>query len=829
MQSPSPGASPFTEVFIVAAALMIFASASAHADGHGPALQAVPIEDVRITDDPFWSPKRALWQRVTLNDCFDKFERDGAFKNFDLVRDGKGGKHGGPQWYDGLVYEMITGASDFLLEHPDEALQRRLEGYIQRIAAAADKDPDGYINTHTQLVEPNHRWGLNGGTDREQHDLYNAGCLVEAGVHYYRATGQTELLRVATRLANYMCEVMGPRRKNIIPGHAIGEASFIELYHLYREQPELKHKFFFPIDEGRFLALAKFWIDNRGNHEGRRSFGAYDQDDKPVLQQETIEGHAVRATLLATGLTELASTIRQDDYRAAAKRLWENMIGRRMYITGGVGAVANDEKFGGDYVLPNNGYLETCASVGAAFFHQRMNLDTGEARYADELERVLYNGALGGVSLSGDRYFYENPLDAGKNRVRWPWHACPCCPPMFLKLMGAFPGYIYAKTGNAFYVNLYTSSDVRTTVGNSSIALREMTRYPWSGDVKLTIQSQAPATFDLNLRVPEWCQSPSNPAELYSPQGRPEKGAFVIKVNGQPAAPRMAEGYASLHRAWQKGDVIDIHMEMAPRRVMALPAVAATAGRVALSFGPIVYCLESIDNDDRVSNVALPDQAELKAEYRGDLLGGVTVIRAAGLQSFAGQAVPKPFELTAIPFYANANRAPASRRVWIVRKAEDATPGALADVATASASHVNPSDTLAALNDGVLPKASDDESIPRFTWWDHRGSAEWVQYTFEHPTRLSAASVYWWDERRIKRHCRVPASWRLVYRTKDGTWTPVGGASSFGVEMDRLNRVTFDAVETTAIRLEAQLQPQWSGGILEWTLEETAPQAAKAP
>lgn len=811
----------FPLLITLLASLMSLESAPSRADGQPPTLQPIPIEEVRITNDPFWSPKREIWQRITINDCFDKFQHDGAFKNFDLVRDGKGGRHGGPQWYDGLVYEMITGASDFLLEHPDAALQQRIEGYIGRIAAAADKDPDGYINTHTQLVEPNHRWGQNGGNDRDQHDLYNAGCLLEAGVHYYRATGQTELLRVATRLANYMCEVMGPGRKNIIPGHAIGEASFIELYHLFRDQPDLKHKFPFPIDEQRYLALAKFWIDNRGNHEGRQSFGAYDQDDKPVLQQETIEGHAVRATLLATGLTELASTTRQDDYRAAAKRLWENMTSRRMYITGGVGAVANDEKFGGDYVLPNNGYLETCASVGAAFFHQRMNLDTGQARYADELERVLYNGVLGGVSLSGNRYFYENPPEAGKNRVRWPWHACPCCPPMFLKLMGAFPGYIYAKSADAFYVNLYASSDVQTKLADSSIALRQTTRYPWAGDVQLTIQSQTPATFDLNLRVPGWCQSRADPNELYSPQGRPEEGAFVVKVNGEPASLRMVNGYASLHRAWQKGDVIDIRMQMDPRRVTALPAVAATAGKVALTLGPIVYCMESIDNDGRVTNVSLPDEAELKAEFRADLMGGVTVIHAAGMQSFAGQTA-KPFELTAIPYYANANRAAASRRVWIVRNPADATPGALADIATPSASHLNPSDSLAALNDAVLPKTSDDESIPRFTWWDHRGTTEWVQYTFEHPTRLTAASVYWWDERRIKRHCRVPASWRLVYLTADKEWKPVPNPSGYSTDMDKGNRVTFDPIETTALRIEAQLQPQWSGGILEWTLEQPA-------
>jgi DUF1680 family protein len=803
---------------------MALLTASAGADP-GPALASVPIERVKV-DDAFWSPKRDVWRRVTIADCFDKFERDGAFANFDKVRDGHGGKHGGPPWYDGLVYEMITGSADFLREHPDEQLVRRIDAYVARIAAAADKDPDGYLNTHTQLVEPDHRWGMNGGDDRRQHDLYNAGCLVEAGVHYYRATGKTELLRVAARLANHMCALMGPPpRKNVVPGHALGEAALVDLYRLFREQPELKKRLPFAIDEARYLELARFWVDNRGNHAGRRDLGAYDQDDKPVIEQDTIEGHAVRATLLATGLTELASVSGRDDYRRAAHRLWSNMTARRMYVTGGVGAFAHDERFGGDWVLPNDGYAETCASVGAAFFDQRMNLDAGEARYADELERELYNGALAGVSLAGNRYFYENPLDAGKNRVRWPWHACPCCPPMFLKLMGAMPGYIYATSPEGLYVNLYAGSVARTQVGEREVAVRQTTRYPWTGDVRLAIEGDGTEEFDVNLRVPSWCQCAAGADELYTPQGRPANGAFVVRINGQIASPTMVDGYARLHRKWQRADVIEITMQMPARRVVAHPSVAAAAGRIALQRGPVVYCIESIDNDERVTNVSLPDDAELRTEFRPDLLGGVIVIHARALASLAGESAPRPLEMTAIPFYANANRTPASRRVWIPRSAADVVPGVLADLATPTASHTNPSDTVTAMNDGLLPTDSADESIPRFTWWDHRGSAEWAQYTFDRPTRLSGCSVYWWDERRINRHCRVPASWRVVYKTPAGEWAPVHGASAYGAEIDQFNRVTFDPIETTAIRIEAQLQPQWSGGILEWRID--APSATK--
>jgi DUF1680 family protein len=652
--------------------LVLISSGVARAD---PALNAVPISQVTI-DDSFWSPERDVWRKVTIADCFDKFEKDGALGNFDNIRDGRiTGEHAGPPWYDGLVYEMITGAADFLLERPDPQLRRRIDRYVERIAAAAAKDPDGYLNTYTQLKEPTHRWGANGGNDVQQHDLYNAGCLVEAGVHYYRATGTTDLLRVAVRLSNHMCDVMGPSpRQNIVPGHALGEAALLELYQIFREQPELKKRLALPVDEARYLELARFWIDTRGNHAGRRSFGAYDQDDRPVLQQQTIEGHAVRATLLATGLTSLASATDRDEYRKAATRLWENMTARRMYVTGGVGALAGDEKFAADYVLPNNGYLETCAAVGAAFFHHRMNLDSADARYADELERVLYNGALCGVSIDGNRYFYDNPLEAGKGRLRWAWHACPCCPPMFLKLMGAVPGYVYATAPDKLFVNLYIGSTLRTRLGANEVVLRQTTRYPWDGAVRFSVENDAAAEFEVNLRVPAWCQADSGREELYTPAGRPASGALVIKVNGQPQPLSVAGGYARLRRRWQRGDVIGLDMQMPPRRIAADPRVAATAGKVALSRGPLVYCLESIDNDGRVRNLSLPQDARVRTEYKPDLLGGVTVLRASGLANALGQPAPQPCELTAIPYYANANRGPVSMCVWIACAPADALP-----------------------------------------------------------------------------------------------------------------------------------------------------------
>jgi DUF1680 family protein len=772
---------------------------------HG--LTAVPGRRV-VIDDEFWAPHLRVWREVTIPDCFAKFEKDGALANFDKVRDGTGGEHAGPPWYDGLIYEMIRAGADFLAIRPDPVLEARLDGYIGRIAGAAAKDPDGYLNTYTQLKEPTHRWGVNGGNDVQQHDLYNAGAMVEAAVHYYRATGEDRLLGVAVRLANHMADVMGPPpRKNVVPGHALGEEALVKLYALFREEPGLKARMPVPVDERRYLGLAEFWIENRGHHEGRRDFGAYDQDDMPVLRQEAIEGHAVRATLLWAGVAAAARESGREDYLTGARRIWENLVGRRMYVTGGVGAVAAHEGFGADYELPNTGYLETCAAVGAGFLHQNMALACADARYADELERVLYNGALCGVSLRGETYTYENPLLASGDRRRWAWHTCPCCPPMFLKLMGALPGFLYAQDPGGVYVNQFIGSRATLSLGGTEVELRQETRYPWDVEVKLLVEPSREAEFDVNIRLPGWCADPR------------------LRVNSGPVtAFERVRGYARLRRTWKPGDVIEVSLPMPIKRVKADPRVRADVSRVALRRGPIVYCVEAADNDGHVQDLYLPPGRPLSAEYRPDLLGGVVVVRALAAllpphRSGAAELGAWDIDVTAIPYFANANRQPGAMMVWIAESPDRARQGSLASRATASASHCNPSDTVRALNGQVEePAASDDATIRRFTWWDHRGSSEWVQYDFGRAERVSAVEVYWWDERRIGAHCRVPRSWRLLYRAADG-WLPVPGAGAYGTELDRFNRVTFDPVETESLRLEVQLQLGWSGGILEWRVE----------
>jgi DUF1680 family protein len=785
-------------------------------------LVAVPLQQVTINDD-FWSPKLKLWQEVTVRDCFAKFANEGTFTNFDRVRDGKKGGHNGPPWYDGLVYEMIRASSDFLISHPDRALKQQVAGYIQQISNAAAVSTNGYIETWTELMAPNHGWGLNGGNDVEQHELYNAGALIDAGVHWYRATGQTDLLKVAVKMANIMCDQFGPAPKiNQVPGHELGEEALINLYRLFQQQPELTAQMPVTVNETYYLDLAEFWIDNRGNHQGRTlDWGSYAQDDLPVDQQQEMEGHAVRDCLLCSGLTAAGNLTDREDYLGDAQRLWNNMVNCKMYITGGVGAVPSYEGFGPDYYLPNDtAYNEICAAVAAGFFSQNMNLTFGDARYADILERELFNGILVGVSQAGTNYYYDNPLEIRTKHERWAWNPCPCCPPMFLKIMAGLPGYIYAQGKDeqgaaAIYVNQFIGNEANIVLGDLPVHLREATHYPWNGDSELTVTPARAAEFTIGVRLPGWCAQPE------------------ISVNGEVVQNLDVErGYARLRRTWQRGDVIRISLPMPVRRIKAGLQVQADAGRVAFQRGPVVYCLEGVDNGGRVSDLVVPPGSASEATWNPALLGGVEVVTGRAIKYVAqlnpgtvplyspeAQVSPgEPVPFTAIPYYAQNNRTSGELEVWVAEDASHCTPGlpsGLETQARVSASHCWQDDTTSAVNDGINPQSSNDGQVPRFTWWDHRGTGEWIQYDFREACKLSRTDVYWWDERRIKANCRVPHSWRLLY-LDEGEWKPVQALGDYGTNLDVFNQVSFVPVETTALRLEVQLQPGWSGGILQW-------------
>ncbi len=659
------------------------------------------IGKVKVADS-FWSPKLQLFQTRTANDVYDKFEgkytpegqsleKDfkvmgrtrNAFVNFDLVAEGKRGigLHHGPPWYDGLIYETIRGSADLIFLQPDSTLEKRIDGYIDRIAKAQASDPGGYINTYTELMEPEHRWGFNGGLLRWQHDVYNAGMLVEAGVHYYRATGKTKLLQVAVRMANYMCNEIGPEpKKNVVPAHSGPEEAFLKLFQLFRHEPELKNKMDVPVDEMAYFNMVQFWIEARGHHVGlptwnawgneksekwirdvkyddpalgehrRPSWGDYAQDSVPVLQQKIIVGHAVRATLLATGVAAMAQENKDPRYTEAATSLWNNMVGRRMFITGGVGAIANNEKFGDDYFLPNDAYLETCAAVGSGFFSQRMNELTGDGKYIDEFERVLYNGVLTGISLSGDRYTYQNPL-VSNHHQRWGWHDCPCCPPMFLKIMGALPDFIYSASSDGFRVNLFVGSETQVDVNQNQVHIKQTTNYPWDGHVEVQVDPEKEAAFTIKIRIPGWATGTENPFGLYLSKA---SEVPVLTVNGAPAGLTVSKGYVSLTRQWAKGDKIQLELPMKPRLVFANDKVRNLKDMAAIAAGPLVYCFENNLNKN-FEKLQLDEAMQGEVRFQPEILNGVNTIE---YQSASGS-------FKAVPYFAVGNLQSQDRyQVW---------------------------------------------------------------------------------------------------------------------------------------------------------------------
>ncbi len=595
---------------------------------------------VRI-DDPFWTPKLRTFFDITLPDSFDKLEQDGAIENYENLIAGNLHTHKACPWHDGLLLETIRGASDYLLrgEKSDELVQR-IDRYAEIISRAQLATGGGYLSTYTQLDRPHQRYGINGGSILWQHDLYNNGCLLEAGVHYYRATGKMTLLECALRSANDLCMTIGePPKMWIVPGHSLPEYALIELYELVRDEPGISAKTSVPVQPEEYLRLAHFWIHGRGHHEHRTNhpqyMGEYAQDHAPIENQFQAVGHAVRATLYYTGVTRLAMLEGDGKLLAASKRLWNNVSERKLHVNGGVGATHFEEKYGEDYNLPNDAYLETCATVGLIFWAESLSRATGDAKYFDIIERSLYNLMLSSVTLQGDGYFYRNPLASDGNDHHWAWHGCPCCPPMIHKTFGIFDQLICAQDEYGLFVNLFAGGTIEASFSWGSVRMKSHSALPRLFNHTIQIE-KADSPFMLRLRIPSWAG---------------EKA--VIQLNGQTVQPEIVKGYACL--PVRQGDNILFMAQILPRRIETHPYVSADRGCVAVAHGPLIYCAEGIDNKGKVDFTLAEDPA-FSIEDRPDLLGGVSLIHASA-------ADKKRFTL--VPLYAWDNRMAGKMRVWL--------------------------------------------------------------------------------------------------------------------------------------------------------------------
>ena len=624
-------------------------------------LTPVPFTAVQV-QDAFWLPRIETNRRVTLKATFQKCEETGRIDNFAKAGGLMTGDFKGMVYDDSDVFKVIEGAAYSLAMHPDPELDEYLDGVIAKIAAA--QEPDGYLYTARKLLAPDKMPAQSGKerwvNEKDSHELYNAGHLYEAAVAHFQATGKKSLLDVATRNADLIGREFAPGKCQNPPGH---EGIEIGLCKLYRAT-----------GERTYLELAKFLIDVRGRPETHRLYGAHYQDHQPVVEQEEAVGHAVRAAYLYSGMADVAALTGDESYLKAIDRIWENVVFKRLYLTGGIGASRGGEAFGKNYELPNkSAYNETCAAIGNALWNYRMFLLHGDARYLDVLERVIYNGFLAGVALAGDRFFYPNPLASDRGYERSAWFDCSCCPVNVVRFMPSIAGYVYAAKDQEVFVNLFIGGTGEIRLGKQVVKITQQTNYPWDGRVTMTIDPGVPGEFSLNVRIPGWAQGRPVPGDLYS---YPDQtlDPVVLQVNGKDAALNLGKGFASIKRQWQKGDLVELSLPMPIRRVLAHEAVKDNAGRVALERGPVVYCLEGADND-HVFCLMLPDDAKLVPEHRDDLLGGITVIKGdarLAVKDEDGKTGTTPTGMLAIPYFAWCNRGPNEMNVWIARTAEKA-------------------------------------------------------------------------------------------------------------------------------------------------------------
>ena len=782
-------------------------------------IKPVPFTSVRV-DDGFWTPRLETNRTVTVGYDFKKCEETGRIANFEVAGGLKQGGFQGIFFNDSDVVKVIEGAAYTLALHPDSELDKYLDDLIAKIAAA--QEDDGYLYTARTISDPNYKYpGHDGGRWshlRSGHELYNVGHMYEAAVAHWQVTGKRSLLDVAIRNADLVCKVFGPgsNQRIDVPGHQEIEMGLVRLYRATGAE--------------KYLKQAKFFIDMRGRKDKRENiYGPYCQDHVPLVEQQEAVGHAVRGGYFYAGVADVAAIYGDQNYIAAIDRIWEDVVSRKLYLTGNVGQHGAGEGYAGAYKLTNfRAYNETCAAIALAMWNHRMFLLHGESKYIDVLERSIYNGFLSGIALSGDKFFYPNPLACDLkfkfnhgSLERSPWFGCSCCPVNIVRFIPSIPGYIYAVRDNSAYVNLFIAGEGEVVVAGQTVTLKQETRYPWDGALRLTVTPEKEAEFVLKIRVPGWQSSPL-PSDLY--QYLPLKPLELrYAVNGEPAPVTLEQGYAILRRTWKPGDVVEHQIPLPVRRVICNEQVEANRGRIAIERGPLVYCVEGADHGGKALDLFLKDDVTLTPEHREDHLGGVTVLTGQARRACRasdGSPTSEPQQITMIPYYAWCHRGANEMAVWLPRSIETAEIPPLPTLATKakpSASHHYHSDHIHAVNDGIEPKNSIDHSIPRFTWWNHRGTTEWVQLELEKSTEVSSVEVYWFDDTG-RGQCRVPESWKLVYRSS-GQWKAVNSQGSFGVARDQFNRVEFEPVTASALRIEVQLQKQFSGGILEWKVQ----------
>ena len=805
-----------TALIVLAAAVCIGSGAQTKGS-HGYPITPVPFTKVKVTDS-FWGQRLKASRDVTIPLAFSKCEETGRYTNFEKAANPSDSYEvKGYSFDDTDVYKTIEGASYSLQTYPDKKLVHYIDSVLDIVAKAQEKD--GYLYT-SRTMNPKHphewagdkRWSK---VEDLSHEFYNLGHMVEGAVAHFQAIGSRKFLDIACRYADCVCREIGtkPGQVCVVPGHQIAEMALCKLYVLTGEK--------------RYLDQAKFFLDYRGKTTIKTE---YSQSHKPVVEQDEAVGHAVRAAYMYAGMADVAALTGDKSYINAIDNIWNNIVEKKLYITGGIGATNNGEAFGKNYELPNmSAYCETCAAIGNVYVNYRLFLLHGESKYYDVLERSLYNGLISGVSLDGGGFFYPNPLESMGQHQRQPWFGCACCPSNIARFIPSLPGYVYAVNKRDVYVNLFMSNTSQLSVAGKGITLEQQTQYPWDGDIAIKVAANKAGQWAMKVRIPGWVRNEVVPSNLYefTDNLRPQ---YNITVNGNAVNGKLTDdGYFTIDRKWKKGDVVRVHFDMDPRTVRANNNVEADRGFVAIERGPIVYCAEWPDNDFDIMG-ALVNQSPKMTVEDGTLHAKdkkvadyyIKVIKTdAQLLSFdkQGRLNTKDVKLSLIPYYAWCHRGSGKMRVWLsqdLSSSRPEQPATLASLSKVTAS--TPAASLSAVNDRLVPKDGTDRSMPYYHWWPKQGVTEWIAYEFPEASTVQSSTVYWYDDGPWG-GCRVPKAWRIFFKNDNGEWQSVSGADKYPTTKGTACTVNFEPVKTKSIKIEIDLPSENSAGLFEWSVK----------
>lgn len=768
-------------------------------------VRPVPFTSVQVTDS-FWAPRILTHHEVTVPYVLDRSSDyiDNLYRAAGLMG---GGYTGYAPFDDGFLFMMLVGASRSLQHFDDPEFEAELDSLITIIGMAQEED--GYLYTYRQIEGDNshpwvgpERWAL---VHELSHELYDMAFLIEAGVAHYEATGKSRFLDIAIKAADCIDDAFGWGKIEDYPGHQAVEFALVKLYRATGEQ--------------RYLDLAKFFLDVRGP-DGEQ----YCQAHQAVVDQEEAVGHSVRAVFMYAGMADVAAITSDHDYIHAIDKIWEDIVHRKIYITGGIGATGGNEGFDAPYVLPNSSaYCETCASIANVMFNHRMFMLHGESKYADVMERSLYNSLLCGISLSGDRFHYANPLASSGSHSRYEWHVCPCCAANLTRFIPSIPGMVYATKSDSLYINLFVNSTSGIDLDGTPVSVEQSTAYPWEGDVEIKVNPESPRSFKVLLRVPGWAGNIAMPGGLYRFMDETEDSAEV-KVNGVDATYTIDKGYIVIDRNWQPGDVISYSLPMKVRRILSDERIVYNRERISLQRGPLVYCFEEIDNPDLGSEDFRFDQeAEITTLFNPDSLEGTQELYCP-VETRSGTQK----QLTLIPYHLWNNRQRGKMEVWLSTKEFKPLPDSLIliDVQAgdfATTNYVSPWEDLDAIYDLYDPASSGDKGPAAFGNWMSNGGTvgvwNWVQYNFNRKYWVCASDVYWWDD---NAGITLPDQTYLSYwDSASSAFIEIpgtrGSQADGTIQWDQYNSKSFTPVYTDKVRLNF-LGNSKAQGILEWML-----------